>query len=158
MKCSGITGQRRGRRFSLRFTRLWALPVAAGLTAALIQIAPVTLAAPAEGTAIPMPTRVERFNPDEQVCQPQAIRTSFARQLQPWADQPPAVLNQLRRMQQEMTVSTLQRCVSKGLLQPSEARQLENELGLQNGSRGATAPGSPAGPPASGASPGPVAP
>jgi hypothetical protein len=127
---------------------------------ALLQSAPVSLAAPAAGQAIPMPTRVERFNPDQQVCQPQAIKKAFATQLQPWADQPPAVLDQLRRVQLEMTGSTLQRCVSKGLLQPSEASQLERELGLglQGGTAGATAPGAPPAPPASGASPAAVAP
>jgi hypothetical protein len=125
---------------------------------ALLQSAPVSLAAPAAGQAIPTPTRVERFNPDQQVCQPQAIKKGFATQLQPWADQPPVVLDQLRRVQLEMTRSTLQRCVSKGLLQPSEASQLERELGLQGGTAGATAPGATTAPPASGASPAAVAP
>jgi len=104
---------------------------------------PPALAVPADGLDIPQPTRVERFNPDQQACLPQAIRTGFANQLLPFADQPPAVLDQLRRVQREMTRASLARCVAKGLLPPDEAGQLERELGLQA-----------ADPPASGAAPG----
>ena len=149
-------GRHQGRRSAWQ-RRLWLFLIAAGVTA-LLQTGPVSQAAPAAGQAIPMPTRVERFNPDQQVCQPQAIKRSFATQLQPWADQPSAVLNQLRRVQLEMTRSTLQRCVGKGLLQPAEASQLERELGLQTGAAEASPPGTPAAPSAAGASPAPAAP
>jgi len=100
---------------------------------------PASWAVPADGSGIPLPTRVERFNPDQQVCQPARIKAGFASQLRPWADQPPAVLEQLRRVQLEMTQATLQRCVSKGLLKPSEAAELERQL-LQPAA--AVAPGS----------------
>ncbi|QPN63563.1 hypothetical protein [Synechococcus sp. CBW1004] len=150
-------GHRRRRRSSSWPRRLSLWLVAAGVTA-LLHAPTVSLAAPGEGRAIPMPTRVERFNPDQQVCQPQTIKASFASQLLPWADQPPAVLNQLRRVQLEMTRSTLDRCVSKGLLQPSEASQLERELGLQAGSGDATAPAATTAPAASGAAPAPAVP
>lgn len=100
----------------------------AGVLALLAPSAPASRAVPADGTGIPLPTRVERFNPDQQVCQPARIKAGFAAQLQPWADQPPAVLEQLRRVQLEMTRATLQRCVSKGLLKPAEAADLERQL------------------------------
>lgn len=96
----------------------------------LLLTSSASLAVPSDGIDIPQPTRVERFNPDQQVCQPQAIKAGFARQLQPWADQPAAVLEQLRRVQLEMTQATLRRCVSKGLLPPAEAAELERQLGL----------------------------
>lgn len=125
----------------------------AGTLLAVLQTAPASLAVPASGIEVPQPTRVERFNPDQEVCRSQAIRAGFARNLQPWADQPPAVLEQLRRMQLEMTRATLQRCVSKGLMLPAEASQLERELGLQAGPGGTTPPPPPtAAPAASGAS------
>lgn len=154
---SATSAHRRRRRPGPWPRRLSLWLVAAGVTA-LLQTPAVSLAAPGEGRAIPMPTRVERFNPDQQVCQPEAIKRTFATQLQPWANQPPAVLHQLRRVQLEMTTSTLQRCVSKGLLQPSEASQLERELGLQAGSAEVTAPGAAAAPSAAGAVPAPAAP
>lgn len=91
---------------------------------------PGALAVPSDGIATPLPTRVERFDPDPEVCRPQAIRDSFARQLQPWSDQPPAVLDRLRQLQLEMTRATLRRCVSRGLMDPTEATRLEQQLGL----------------------------
>jgi hypothetical protein len=139
---------RRGRRRGRRPGFVPPLLIAATLLA-LMPVSPASLAAPAEGRAIPQPTRVERFNPDQQTCQPQRLKASFATQLQPWADQPEAVLAQLRRVQLDMTRATLQRCVSKGLMQPAEASQLERELGLQAApatspapTSGAAAPGS----------------
>lgn len=135
----------------------WLLGIA-GAAAALLHGVPASLALPSDGIDVPQPTRVERFNPDQQVCQPQAIKTAFARHLQPWADQPPAVLEQLRRLQLEMTRATLQRCVSKGLLQPAEASQLERDLALPAGSGSASAPAPSAVPSASGAAATPARP
>ncbi|MFM7314922.1 MAG: hypothetical protein ACKO0M_17480 [Cyanobium sp.] len=79
----------------------------------------------------PLPTRVEQFDPDAQVCRPEAIRSGFFRQLLPWADQPAPVLARLRDVQLEMTRATLQRCVSRGLMTAAQARQLEQELAAQ---------------------------
>lgn len=129
----------------------FALPLLIATTLlALMPVLPASQAAPAEGRAIPPPTRVERFNPDQQACQPQRLKASFASQLQPWADQPEAVLVQLRRVQLDMTRATLQRCVSKGLMQSAEASQLERELGLPAAS--ATSPAAPSGEAAPGSS------
>jgi hypothetical protein len=96
-------------------------------------VQPRVLAVPSDGIGTPLPTRVERFDPDPEVCRPQAIRDSFARQLQPWSDQPPAVLERLRQLQLEMTRNTLRRCVSRGLMEPAEATRLEQQLGLVAG-------------------------
>lgn len=115
----------------------------------LMLSAPVALAVPGDGIAIPPPTRVERFNPDEKVCRPAAIEAGFARQLQPWADQPPAVLERLRQVQLEMTRATVQRCVSKGLLSAAQAADLQRRLSLTPAAK----PG-----PAAGAAPAAAAP
>lgn len=129
MSCSGLP------RPSLPSAAIRCSPALRRLSAAalvsLFQNASAALAVPTDGIDIPQPTRVEHFNPDQQVCLPQAIKNGFANQLQPFADQPPAVLEQLRRVQQDMTRATLARCVGKGLLPPAEARQLQRELGLQ---------------------------
>lgn len=146
MNPAALASPRRWRRLGLR-SRSQVLLLSTTALMTLLPSAPASLAVPAAGLSIPPPTRVERFNPDQQVCQPLAIKNGFARQLQPWADQPPAVLEQLRRVQSEMTRATLQRCVSKGLLQPAEASQLERDLGLQVGSGGTASP-IPAAPPA----------
>ena len=129
MRTTACAGHRRRGRIKGR-PGLLLLVIDAALLA-LLQTAPASLAVPDGGIDIPQPIRVERFNPDQQACLPKTIRTAYASHLQPWADQPPAVLEQLRRVQQEMTRASLQRCVSKGLLQPTEASELERELGLQ---------------------------
>ena len=116
-------------------------PRTLGLLAAvllgLLLSPPLSRAVPAGGITVPLPSRVDRYNPDELVCKPETIRSSFNRQLQPWADQPPQVLAQLRRVQLEMTRATLQRCVRKGLMDAAAAQALEHQLGL-------SAPGAPA--------------
>ncbi len=118
--------------------RLRDVSLAACASLGLLQTMSASLAVPAGGIAIPPPTRVERFNPDAKVCQPAAIQAGFARQLQPWSDQPPAVLERLRQVQLEMTHATVQRCVSKGLLSAADAADLERKLGLS--SNGGPAP------------------
>lgn len=130
MKAARLAGQHRWRQLGRRSRRL-SLLFASALVA-LLQTAPGSLAVPADGIDVAPPTRVERFNPDLQVCVPQAIKAGFARQLQPWADQPAPVLEQLRRVQLEMTRATVQRCVSKGLMTPADAAGLERQLGLQD--------------------------
>ena len=86
------------------------------------------MAIPADGIEIAPPTRVERFNPDQQVCRAEAIRAGYASQMRPWADQPAAVQARLREIQLEMTRDTLRRCVSKGLMDRSAAEQLFAQL------------------------------
>jgi len=56
------------------------------------------------------------------------IRTAFQRQLQPYADQSPAVLARLRKLQLEITQRSLKRCVERQLLTPQQADQLAKEL------------------------------
>lgn len=85
-------------------------------------------AIPAGGINTPPPTRVDRFNPDQQVCTPEAIRQGYLSQMQPWADQPPQVVARLREVQLEMMRSTLRRCVSKGLMDRTAAEQLFAQL------------------------------
>lgn len=100
------------------------------LAVALTPAAPQALAMPESRSIPPPPTRVERFNPDEGVCDPRVIQAAFARHLEPWKDQPPAVLAQLRQVQGEMTRATLRRCVSKGLMAAPQAEALERQLGI----------------------------
>jgi hypothetical protein len=58
------------------------------------------------------------------------IRSSFAKNLLPWADQPEPVLASLRQVQAEMTRATLASCVRQNLMTPAQAAALQKELGL----------------------------
>jgi len=73
---------------------------------------------------------VQYFQSDPLACQPDAIRAAYKAHLQPFADQSPAVLAQLRRVQDDMTLASLKRCVQKGLLTRPQASVLFRELGL----------------------------
>ncbi|WP_216902902.1 hypothetical protein [Synechococcus sp. CCY 9618] len=92
----------------------------------------------------PPPTRY--FDSDPLACKPEAIRSSYRAHLLPYADQSPVVLARLRRLQDDMTLASLKRCVQKGLLLRKEASTLFRELGL-------TLPGTPI-PPAGAMPPG----
>jgi hypothetical protein len=97
---------------------------------------------------------VQYFHSDPLACQPDAIRAAYKAHLLPFADQSPAVLAQLRRVQDDMTLASLKRCVQKGLLTRPQASVLFRELGL-------TLPGTvipvTSGPAAGGAQPAPSA-
>jgi hypothetical protein len=73
---------------------------------------------------------VQYFQSDPLACQPDAIRAAYKTHLQPFADQSPAVLAQLRRVQDDMTLASLKRCVQKGLLTRPQASVLFRSLGL----------------------------
>ncbi len=73
---------------------------------------------------------VQYFQSDPLACQPDAIRAAYKAHLQPFADQSPAVLAKLRRVQDDMTLASLKRCVQKGLLTRPQASVLFQELGL----------------------------
>ncbi len=77
--------------------------------------------------AIP-PSRPALYDPDRTTCEPERIRQAFQQQLQPFADQSDAVINQLRQVQLDMTRSTLRRCVARELLSRQQADQLFQEL------------------------------
>ncbi|MFM7086337.1 MAG: hypothetical protein ACKOXO_05010 [Cyanobium sp.] len=100
------------------------------LCIAWLPVLPPALAIPAERRPAPPPAPVEHYDPDPQICRPQAIRQAFERQLQPWSDQPEAVLARLRRLQAEMTLATLRRCVRRGLLPEAEALAVARQLQL----------------------------
>ena len=90
------------------------------------------LASPAssQGRRQPEPpaSRPTFYDPDRTTCEVERIRTAFQRQLQPYADQSPAVLARLRELQLEMTRRSLKRCVERELLTPQQADQLSKEL------------------------------
>jgi hypothetical protein len=58
------------------------------------------------------------------------MRAAFQRQLQPYGDQDAAVLQRLKAVQAEMTLSSLRRCVRRGLMSEEEALSVGRELGL----------------------------
>ena len=68
------------------------------------------------------------YDPAPTTCQADNIRKAFARQLEPFADQPETVLQHLRKVQLQLTVASLQRCVAKGLMDEATARALAAEL------------------------------
>jgi len=78
----------------------------------------------------PPEPRLKNYNPDETTCQGALIRSSFAKNLLPWADQPEPVLASLRQVQAEMTRATLASCVRQNLMTPAQAAALQRELGL----------------------------
>ncbi|MCP9889727.1 hypothetical protein KBY57_01475 [Cyanobium sp. Aljojuca 7D2] len=80
---------------------------------------------PPTGTA---PSRPTLYDPDRTTCDVERIRRAFQQQLQPYADQSPAVLARLRELQLEMTRRSLKRCVERELLTAQQADQLAREL------------------------------
>ena len=78
----------------------------------------------------PPEPRLKNYHPDETTCQGALIRSSFAKNLLPWADQPKPVLVSLRQVQAEMTRATLASCVRQNLMTPAQAAALQKELGL----------------------------
>ena len=78
----------------------------------------------------PPEPRLKNYRPDETTCQGALIRSSFAKNLLPWADQPEPVLASLRQVQAEMTRATLASCVRQNLMTPAQAAALQKELGL----------------------------
>lgn len=79
--------------------------------------------------APPLPT-TKFYEPDEIACQQQTIENAYRSNLRPWADQPEEVLARLRTLQGEMTRSSLERCVSKGLMSADQAKAVEQRLSL----------------------------
>ena len=77
---------------------------------------------------LPPPSPEQVYDPDRATCEPEHLRAAVERQLQPYADQSPAVLAQLRTVQLDMVRRTLQRCVARELLTAEQATQLEREL------------------------------
>ncbi len=84
----------------------------------------------------PPPPRIQYFDSDPQACKPEAIRAAYAAHLLPFADQSPEVLARLKRLQDDITLASLKRCVEKGLLTRPQASELFRGLGL-------TLPGTP---------------
>jgi hypothetical protein len=78
----------------------------------------------------PPEPRLKNYHPDETTCQGALIRSSYAKNLLPWAEQPEAVLASLRQVQAEMTRATLATCVRQNLMTPAQAAALQKELGL----------------------------
>jgi hypothetical protein len=78
----------------------------------------------------PPEPRLKNYHPDETTCQGALIRSSFAKNLLPWADQPEPVLASLRQVQAEMTRATLASCVRQNLMTPAQAAAMQRELGL----------------------------
>ena len=78
----------------------------------------------------PPEPRLKNYHPDETTCKGDLIRSSYAKNLLPWAEQPAPVLESLRQVQAEMTRATLASCVSQKLMTPAQATALQKELGL----------------------------
>ncbi|MFQ6537234.1 MULTISPECIES: hypothetical protein [Aphanothece] len=100
------------------------------LLGALLLISHAELPLQAQGRRAPaLPaSKPTIYDPDPLTCQPATIREAFERQLEPYASQSPTVLAQLRKVQLDMTRSSLQRCVSKGLMDRETASALWTEL------------------------------
>ena len=108
------------------------LSLAAGLTAGLALLLIGAGSSPSEAQQDPPPPdpHLKKYQPDESTCQGTLIRSGFAKNLLPWAEQPPQVLASLRQVQAEMTRATLASCVRQNLMSPAQAEALQQELGL----------------------------
>lgn len=104
------------------------LALAAGLTL-LLMGAGFTPCRAQQDPPPPEP-RLKEYHPDETTCQGPLIRSSFAKNLLPWAEQPPQVFASLRQVQVDMTQATLASCVRQKLMTPAQAEALQKELGL----------------------------
>lgn len=78
----------------------------------------------------PPASRVERFDPDVSTCRPENLLRGYRNQLALFADQPPAAQAQLKRLQRDLAVSSLNRCIQRGLLSKQQARTLAASMGI----------------------------
>ncbi|MGB7564116.1 MAG: hypothetical protein WBM08_05110 [Prochlorococcaceae cyanobacterium] len=74
------------------------------------------------------PTRY--YQPDQQVCNPERLLAGYRQGLSAYADQPPAVLEQLSGLQRQLTARSLKVCLEKGLLKADQAERLIETMGL----------------------------
>jgi len=79
----------------------------------------------------PPATPVEHHDPDPHTCNSERLLQAWSQQLQPFSDQPAAVLERLKLVQRDMAVVTLNRCIQRGLLSREQARQLAIRMGLE---------------------------
>lgn len=100
------------------------------LVAALLSAAPMALAASARPVPKSPASHPQVFDPDPQTCQAETMRSAFARQLAPYADQGEQVLRQLRAVQAEITLASLRSCVRRGLMAEEEAVRLGRDFGI----------------------------
>jgi hypothetical protein len=75
-------------------------------------------------------TPVEQYQPDQQTCTPERQLAAFTNALVPYADQPPAVLEQLRGLQRQLSAGSLRKCLEKGLLKADQVERLIETMGL----------------------------
>jgi hypothetical protein len=112
-----------------------------------LQLGCLQLLASAPGLAMtadrmpgPPASPVERHDPDPLTCQPEAMLAAWQRQLEPFRDQAPAVQQRLRELQRELAIGSLNRCIERGLLSRSQARELAVRMGLEPVNAGDQAP------------------
>lgn len=68
------------------------------------------------------------FQPDALTCTRSRLLGEASDRLAPFRDQPPAVLEQLRALQQELSLASIRRCLQRGLIQPAEAQAWQEAL------------------------------
>jgi hypothetical protein len=102
---------------------------AALLGAVLVMALPCrSLAQTVRPTTAPAP--LERFQPDLNTCNAEGLLAAHASALTPFADQPPAVLDQLRGLQRQLSARTLRRCLEQDLLSPEQVETLMVAMGM----------------------------
>lgn len=70
----------------------------------------------------------QRFDPDLRTCQPAVIEAAHLHGLDPYRDQPEAVLARLAVLRNQLTRGTIERCLARGLISADQARQLQQGL------------------------------
>ncbi len=112
-------------------------------TAALGQALALALAGPLDAASAKPPpdpeadrrpdppaSRVERFDPDASTCRPENLLRGYRNQLAQFADQPAAAQAQLRRLQRDLAVGSINGCIQRGLLSKEQARTLAASMGI----------------------------
>jgi hypothetical protein len=83
------------------------------------------------GVPAPPASRPREYNPDPGTCKPALMEAAYRQRLAAFQDQSPQVLAQLQRLQRDLTVSSINRCISQGLMSREEAQALAQSLGLE---------------------------
>lgn len=76
------------------------------------------------------PAPVQHYQPDLQTCTPERLLAAYSNALTPYADQPPAVLEQLRGLQRQLSARSLGNCLEQGLLSSEQVEKLMAAMGM----------------------------
>ena len=83
-----------------------------------------------QGVPAPPASTPREYNPDPTTCRPELMQAAYRQQLGAYQEESPAVVAQLQRLQRDLTVSSINRCITSGLMSKEQAQALAESLGL----------------------------